>query len=77
MLCPTKVEYPDTTDCSKDTALMQVSPLETSGYLDEGVMVIWAIEMHKGQTVSARTTSSNDIDLFLRWNNCPTKYKYD
>ena len=42
-------------------------------------MVVWAVEMHKGQTVSAWTTGTNDIDLYLRWNNCPGEdpSKYD
>ncbi len=75
-LCPTTVEYPDTHDCD-DATLMQVSPIDTSGYLEAYEMVIWSIEMHKGQTVGATTTGTNDIDLFMRWNNCPTKYVFD
>lgn len=27
--------------------------------------------------MEAWTTGSEDIDLYLRWGDCPTKYKYD
>ena len=56
---------------------MQNSPVEATGYLEKGVMVIWAMEMRKGQKIVAKTTGKDDIDLYLRWADCPTKKLYD
>jgi len=44
-MCPTSVAYPKSAACTENTQLMQVSPISTSGYLERGVMVIWAMEM--------------------------------
>ncbi len=41
VFCPTNYTYPETPDCTESTKLMKVSPIDTSGYLDQGVMVIW------------------------------------
>jgi hypothetical protein len=76
--CPVPgVEWPETPSCSKKTVLMDVPANGDSGYLETGKMNIWAMKMKEGQSVYAETTGTEDIDLYLRWMDCPTKYKYD
>jgi len=69
--------FPVTASCSGNTQLMENSPISATGYLEKGVMVIWAMEMKKGQQITTATTGKDDIDLYLRWNDCPTKQVYD
>ena len=74
--CPTGPVYPETQSCM-DGLLMEVSPLDTSGYLPRGKMVVWAMPMRKGQRLETWTTGQSDIDLYLRWNDCPTTELWD
>ena len=48
MFCPSEMVFPSTKSCDKKTKLMNVSPVDTSGYLEAGLMHIWQLEIHKG-----------------------------
>jgi hypothetical protein len=52
---------------------MPTKPVYNEGYLPKGKMVIWAMRMRHGQKMNTKTTGKSDIDLYLRWNDCPTR----
>ena len=75
-MCPVHIDYPKSSACTVDTVLMPTQPVYSEGYLEKGKMVIWAMKMRHGQKAVSKTTGSEDIDLYFRWNDCPTNYLY-
>jgi len=75
--CPVEIKYPESDACSKNTVLMPTKPLYSEGYLEKGKMVIWSMKMRHKQKMVSKTTGESDIDLYLRWNDCPTTSKYN
>lgn len=70
--CPVVMNYPQTESCSTKTVLMPTSPVRNEGYLAKGKMVIWSMKMRDMQKIECKTTGDSDIDLYIRWNDCPT-----
>lgn len=70
--CPVVIKYPTTESCSLNTVLMPTKPTRNEGYLAKGKMVIWSMKMRDMQKIEVKTTGSKDIDLYIRWNDCPT-----
>jgi len=75
--CPVEITYPKTNSCAVNTVLMPTKPIYSEGYLEQGKMIVWAMKMRDGQKVVSETNGSSDIDLYLRWNDCPTTSKWN
>jgi len=57
--------------------IMTNNPIGASGDLVINEMNVWAIRVRAGQTVGAQTTGTNDVDLYMRFDDCPTYSEWD
>lgn len=72
------VLFPDSEECKADKVkLFSTSPVHVKGLIAFEETYIWKVDVHKGQNVTAHTRGENDVDLYFKWQDCPSIINYD